>query len=183
MTDNHDLRLCSNCWDEELLASPSSLPSSECSLSASRFCSCRAREYVEKEQVIAYLLLSEQERGDRQVVFGPDLSVQMGMTNLRHFFIANEQGLRLFFHMFDDVYANKESGEINLYRENDALDYEELESLLIDFTKDKREYLREMFDVDPDADDDDDYDDDDDEDDYFFHYLVTPTQSRPTTPT
>lgn len=138
LTDNHHVRVCSKCSDEALLRSSSS---------SSSDCSCRTREYVEKEKVIAYLLLREQARVNRQVFFGRDLNAQMGINNLLHFRIATKQGLRLFFHMFDDVYANKENGEINLYRENDALEEAELESLLVDFTNDKREYLREIFDL------------------------------------
>ena len=114
-------------------------------------CPCRDREYVTKEQMITYLLLTEEERKAQNVVFGPDL-VQLDHANLDFFNINTEQFLRLFFFMFtdQDLYANKDkNGEINLfaYEQNDPLDEGQIEGLLVQFNIDKHEYLHEYFQV------------------------------------
>ena len=157
--DSGDVRVCSECEDSG-------------KSKARRNCPCRTRTYVPKETVIQ-LLLQERAR-DHQPVFGPDMQSQMGTADgLQGFRIKNEQDARLFFHMFDDVYPNRENGLVNLYREHEPLDEGEIESLLLDFRDNKLQYLREIFDVAVDPHDyffqdyedydRDDHDDDDDE--------------------
>ena len=85
-------------------------------------------------------MLTQEERLAQNVVFGPDLEMQMGVpTCIQPIFGPDmAKNLRAFFNMHDDVYANKENGQIHLFRlgENDPLEDWQIDILHSDFAID-----------------------------------------------
>ena len=128
------------CWE----CSYKKLNGQECSAD----CSCSTREYVSKEHLIKYLRMSDEyRRSTYQVVFGDDLRDAMGYADLQEYKLCNDRELRLFFHMFDDVYPYKENGQINLYQNSEPMNDVQLGDLLITFENDREDYLLCKFNV------------------------------------